>query len=330
MTIDTGGGAYIAGNVDTGGGDFTGRDQVSEPTRAQEKETAPAPAREQVRKQESKPEEPKPVHKAPATLLPRQPFEPEMVEVPEGEFWMGSSDDDKDAGSDEKPRHKVWLDAYRIGRSPVTVAQFRAFVESNHYRTTAEAAGDDYTWRTPGGKGSNLSGKNDHPVTCVSWEDAQAYCRWLSEATGRQYALPTEAQWEKAARGTYGRIYAWGDTVPTKENGLCNTDGWYGGTTPVGQFSPQGDSPYGCADMCGNAWEWCADWYGAEFYKASPPRGPTGPADGKWRVLRGGSWYFHLRGLARCATRNWDVPDYFSDNVGFRLVSPGIFLDAGR
>jgi formylglycine-generating enzyme required for sulfatase activity len=317
VNINTGGGAYIAGNVETGGGDFTGRDQVSEQTRAQASEPAP----EQVRK----PEEPKPVQKAPAVLRPRQLFEPEMVEVPEGEFWMGSGDEDKNTRDAEKPRHKVWLDAYQIGRYPVTAAQFSEFVEKSRCRTTAEERGGNHTWRTPRGKGSDLSGRDDHPVTCVSWEDAQVYCRWLSEATGRRYALPSEAQWEKAARGTDGQIYAWGDTVSTKENRLCNAGRWYGGTTPVGQFSPAGDSPYGCADMCGNVWEWCADWYSEVYYRDSPARNPAGPADGEMRVLRGGSWN-SLRWYARCADRLRYVPDFFSDVVGFRLVSPGIFL----
>lgn len=264
-----------------------------------------------------------------SVILPRQPFEPEMVPIPAGEFWMGSRDVDKDADTYERPRHKVWLNAYSIGRYPVTVAQFRVFIERSAYKTTAEMQGDNYTWRTPRGKNSNIDSKEQHPVTCVSREDAQVYCQWLSEITGRRYGLPTEAQWEKAARGKDERIYAWGNTLPTKENKLCNIQRWFNDTTPVGQFSPAGDSPYGCADITGNVWEWCEDWYGESYYGVSPRRNPTGPASGTHRVVRGGSWPLGLRDN-RCAQRADGDQDNFDSYVGFRVVSPDILLGFNR
>ena len=153
-----------------------------------------------------------------------------------------------------------------------------------------------------------------------------AYCKWLSETSKKDYRLPTEAEWEKAARGEDGRIWPWGNEFDAKNANTAEAN--IRGTSPVGQFSPQGDSPYGCADMIGNVWEWCADWFNDEEYKnrETGVKDPQGPQNGNARVVRGGSFY-NNRGYARCADRSGYYPVYFNDNSGFRVVvSPIIYL----
>ena len=225
--------------------------------------------------------------------------EMELCLVGAGEFLMGSTDDDEDAYVSEKPQHRVCLDSYYLGRYPVTVSQFRAFVEASGYRP----------WSSDG-----LGRPEDHPVVWVSWDEAVAYCKWAG------LRLPTEAEWEYAARGPDAWAYPWGDEWDARQ---CNT--WEGrrrGTTPVGKYSPGGDSPYGCADMAGNVWEWCADWYGEDYYACSPSRNPQGPGPGDGRVLRGGSCH-NYRNWARCAYRYWYGPDNHYVHFGFRCcVSP--------
>lgn len=165
------------------------------------------------------------------------------------------------------------------------------------------------------------AGKADHPVVWVSWQDAADYCRWLSSVTRTHYALPTEAQWEKAARGADGRKYPWGNEWDARR---CNTsEGKKMGTTPVGAYSPAGDSPCGVADMAGNVWEWCADWWSADEYKrraGGEVKDPTGPQKGDYRVLRGGAWNNKAIN-ARAACRNRNNLDNANDNVGFRVVA---------
>ena len=225
--------------------------------------------------------------------------------VPAGEFLMGSADSDKDAGGDEKPQHRVYLDAYYIGRYPVTNKQYARLIQDTGYKTPED-------W-------DEKQTKESYPVVNVSWHDAQAYCEWAG------LRLPTEAEWEKAAswdaKAGRKRLYPWGDKW---DAGQCNTsEGGKGGTTPVGAYSPAGDSPYGCADMAGNVWEWVADWYGEGYYKVSPGRNPLGPDSGDSRVLRGGSWYV-TRYRARSAYRSRNYPDVF-DYWGFRCCLPFTF-----
>jgi formylglycine-generating enzyme required for sulfatase activity len=230
-----------------------------------------------------------------------------MVYVPQGNFQMGSDD-----GTDyEKPMHTVWLDAFWIDKTEVTNTQFEEFVRQSNYQTDAEVAGWSYVydmastkwlkvsganWRHPRGPSSNLDGLENHPVTYISWNDALAYCRWA----GRR--LPSEAEWEKAARGTDSRIYPWGNQRPDqyllnfadKNISLAwadkNMDDGYAFTSPVGNY-PQGVSPYGALDMAGNVWEWVNDWYDPNYYQQQTFwSNPAGPSVKSGRVLRGGSW----------------------------------------
>ncbi len=276
---------------------------------------------------------PAPVEKPPSkkrSPAPPAGYIPETVPVPAGYFWMGSQDSDTDAYENEKPYHEVYLDAYRIGKYPVTVAQFRVFVDQTGHLTDPEESCYEHTWRTPHGEGSDLRGKDQHPVTQVSWNDAKAYCDWLSRITNQRWGLPTEAQWERAARGVDGRKYPWGNAAPDKSR--CNTNLWFYDTTPVGQFSPLGDSPCGCADMAGNVWEWCADWYDGEYYQklTSRTRTPLGPAEGISRVVRGGSHDYKERN-ARCSYRFSYHPYNWDDDFGFRVaVLPSSTLNSER
>ena len=216
----------------------------------------------------------------------------EMVCVPAGPFLMG--DDDQY----DNPRRTVTLDIFWIYKTPVTVGQYRKFCQAVG-REMAPAP--SWGW------------KDDHPVVNVSWHDAKAYCDWAGAA------LPTEAQWEKAARGTDGRKYPWGnDWDPGRLQCSKKEGGDAGSTARVGSF-PAGASPYGCLDMAGNVWEWCADWYDAS-YRNSVNNNPQGPASGAPRVLRGGSRYFGSTEFFRGAYRGNLKPvdrNYFN---GFRAA----------
>jgi formylglycine-generating enzyme required for sulfatase activity len=218
-----------------------------------------------------------------------------LVHIPAGDFWMGS-----DGGpADEQPRHLVTLAEYWIDRYPVSNERFAAFVEASGYRAQG-------VWRDESGEG-----KQRHPVVRVTWDDACAYGEWCGQR------LPSEAQWEKAARGSDGRIFPWGNVW---DGNRCNVSGR--GTTAVGSY-PQGVSPYGCHDMAGNVGEWVADWYDAGYYAGSPAADPRGPTQGSRRVVRGGSWS-HDRHFARCAYRHGFAPVTRYFNLGFRVlcVSP--------
>ncbi len=243
----------------------------------------------------------------------REAFELQMVRIPAGEFLMGTREEDVDAITEkygierkfierEVPQRKVFVDEFEIGKYPVTNFEYQAFVQDTGHQPPRHWEGDQYP-----------EGLGDHPVVNVSWHDAVAYCEWLSEKTGHPYRLPTEAEWEKAARGADGRQFPWGDEW---DESRCNTaEGGPGTTTPVGQYSPDGDSPYKVADMAGNVWEWCADWF--EFYPGSSfPNKDHGVA---FRMLRSGSWHLK-RVYARCTARLRDYPDNRNDVVGFRCA----------
>jgi len=239
----------------------------------------------------------------PSRLSVAAPIKLELLRIPAGSFWMGSHvKRDRAAQMNEMPRHRVRLPDYYIARYPVTNHQYAFF---------AQATQRDF--KMP-------AGKEDHPVVNVSWNDAVAFCAWLSQTTGLNFGLPTEAEWEKAARGTDGRVYPWGDEFDAKR--LNSRESNVQDTTPVGWYSPDGDSPYGVADMCGNAWEWCADWYDEEEYlrrAGTRVSDPQGPAQGIMRVLRGGAFDFNKDGV-RCGYRAANFPHERSYDYGFRLV----------
>jgi formylglycine-generating enzyme required for sulfatase activity len=235
----------------------------------------------------------------------------EMILIPAGEFLMGTSDEQikellrqfpswkREWFANERPQHRVYLDDFYIDKYPVTNAQFEQFVKATGYK----AEGD---WRR-----YYTKGKEKHPVVCVSWNAASAYCKWAGKR------LPTEAEWEKAARGADGRIWPWGNAW---DKSKCNSsDGGSGTTTPVGSY-PTGASPYGVMDMAGNVLEWCADLYDEKYYTSAPDRNPQGPSSGTYRVLRGGSWYGDPDG-ARAATRYRNTRVFWGDGGGFRGVA---------
>ena len=260
----------------------------------------------------------------------RLTFEPQLVQVPAATFPMGSSDEEiawlleheewakewqeKGWFEREQPQHQVTLGPFQIGRYPVTNLEYQAFVRETSHDPPRHWEGEQYP-----------EGKADHPVVYVSWHDAMAYCQWLKEKTGQNYRLPTEAEWERAAawdgEKSVKRRYAWGDEWDPKR---CNTrEAGPGNTTPVGQYSPAGDSPCGASDMIGNVWEWCSSLYAS--YRYSADDGRERPEASGARVMRGGSWNYH-RDDARCAVRGRNPPDNWNHYSGFRVVvSPILF-----
>ena len=280
-----------------------------------------------------------------------------LVCVPAGEFLMGSTASEVDEAlalcqkyydncdrswsTVELPQHRVDLDAFWMDQTEVTNAKFAQFVAETNHQTEAEKRGTSSAWtgsewhdisgadwRHPHGPETSIDGLAEHPVVQISWEDAKAYCQWA------QRQLPSEAQWEKAARGTDGRSYPWGNETPT-DNLVNYADGnlnvyWadkdvndgYETTAPVGSY-PSGASPYGALDMAGNAWEWVNDWYDSNYYSISAESNPTGPPSGDSRVQRGGSWHHHWLGM-RTSMRVYNYPDRCTDYFGFRCgVFPG-------
>jgi formylglycine-generating enzyme required for sulfatase activity len=288
------------------------------------------------------------------------PFEPEMVFVPAGPFWMGTDRRRLEAAGvewqdrvkrkvsypllilpdrleRETPYHQVTLPDYWIGKYPVTNREYQAFIEDGGYQTRAywtEAEWErkgDRTQPEPEPKGWGKKSEDPQlPVVWVIWYEAMAYCRWLSEVTGKQYRLPCEAEWEKAARGMDGRIWPWGDEW---DPGKCNTfEKAPHTTTPVGSYSPQGDSPYGCADMAGNVWEWTSSLLKDYPYRADDGREALDASS--YRVLRGGSFRSKAR-YARCAYREDYRPWALSNPldwsyIGFRVVVAAPFSRPAR
>ncbi len=216
----------------------------------------------------------------------------EMVLVPAGEFWMGT-----DNMGAESPRHRVHLDAYYIDKVPVTNALYERFI-----RATSRQDPSDWS-------NTNFNGPTQ-PVVGVSWHDADAYCKWAGKR------LPTEAEWEKAARGTDGRKYPWGDQWdPSHAN---SAESKLGKTTPVGSYL-SGASPHGALDMAGNVWQWVDDWYDKDYYQRSLERNPRGPEFGTARVLRGGAWFSFPLAL-RSSSRLDYTPGHRGVSLGFRCA----------
>lgn len=268
---------------------------------------------------------------------------------------MGDSSGDANRGDGETPQRRVTLAGFSIDATSVTNEAFAAFVDETGYVTEAESFGFSAVfhllvtgpesdvvgvapgtpwwigvrgadWRRPGGQGSSLDGRSDHPVVHVSWNDAQAYCAWAERR------LPTEAEWEYAARGGLDRAkYPWGDAEvddPTWRANIwqgtfprTNTleDG-YLDTAPVRTYASNG---YGLWQMVGNVWEWCADWYSPTTYDSGPAENPVGPDRGTTRVMRGGSYLCHISycNRYRNSARSQNTPDSSMGNAGFRTVA---------
>ena len=255
----------------------------------------------------------------------------QMLPIPRGTLLMGS-----DQGTpDERPVHRVTISAFSIERFEVTNAEFTAFVGSTGYVTDPERAGVGWDWdgewrkvrgadwRHPQGLGSSLDGLDHHPVVQVSWRDANAYCRW------RGARLPTEAEWERAARGDGGRTYPWGDEAPRDgmryrasygSDACCRADAGDGYlvTAPVGSF-PSGQSPFGVYDLAGNVWEWVDDSFDPEFYRHSPAVDPVNRTPAGRKVIRGGGWGNNPWGL-RSTLRHANAPDLGLSMAGFRCA----------
>ncbi|MGD2251979.1 MAG: SUMF1/EgtB/PvdO family nonheme iron enzyme [Anaerolineales bacterium] len=238
-----------------------------------------------------------------------------QVYVPEGTFLMGSSGDSM-AKPDENPQHEVYLDAFWIDQWEVTNEMFAAFLNG----PAGNQLEDGVTWLDANGRYVRIHehngtwepdpGYESHPVADVTWYGARAYCEWA----GRR--LPTEAEWEKAARYNDARVFPWGDSYPTCS--VANINGCEESTREVGSY-PEGASPYGAFDMTGNLWEWVLDWYGEDYYANSPDRNPSGPADGTQRVVRGSSWN-ELTRSGRSANRGKIEPVSSLGSVGFRCA----------
>ncbi|MBI4727614.1 SUMF1/EgtB/PvdO family nonheme iron enzyme [candidate division TA06 bacterium] len=249
----------------------------------------------------------------------------EWISIPAGNFKMGSLPGDPYAQTDELPQHTVYLDAFQISKYEITNGQYKVFLDAGGYSNSAYWTADGWNWRTTNSitepywwsTGNYNSGTAfpNHPVMGVSWYEAYAFCNWAGGS------LPTEAQWEKAARGTDSTNYwPWGSAWDASK---CNSyenvsPDTFTYSSPVGFFSA-GQSPYGVYDMAGNVLEWVNDWYQSDYYSVSPASNPTGPTTGTYRVLRGGSFYVS-DGNCRVAYRTVYAPDNRYLSIGFRLV----------
>ncbi|TGN99764.1 hypothetical protein PN36_33630 [Candidatus Thiomargarita nelsonii] len=249
---------------------------------------------------------------------------PEMVIIPAGRFRMGDVQGTGD--DDEKPVHEVSVKSFAMGRYPVTVGEFRQFVEATGYQTEAEK-GDgawvwkdndynevkDANWRNP-----YFSQDNKHPVVCVSWNDAMVYVKWLSEQTGKQYRLPTEAEWEYAARGGTETDYWWGNEIGNNRANCYDSGSQWSNksTSPVGSFEP---NPFGLYDTAGNVWEWTASEYEDKYRGKELLCIEKNHSESIRLSLRGGSWSYDTTGM-RSAYRFDRRPTIRNVDVGFRLA----------
>jgi formylglycine-generating enzyme required for sulfatase activity len=257
-----------------------------------------------------------------------QTLSPNLARIPAGEFLMGAAD----AEDDERPVHRVYVGEFFIGRFPVTDDEYQKFVQATGYpppvvrdlplialgerEASFREGAAPYAWeheRPPAGHGS-------HPVVLVRYDDALAYCDWLSQTIARVVRLPTEAEWEKAARaGADGLRYPWGNDIDaSRGNFLADPPTRpQRGTRPTGTYAP---NAFGLYDVCGNVWEWVSDWYGADYYGLGDNRDPRGPQTGNMRLVRGGSWLNDDVTMLRCAYRHKLPPDTYAYSVGFRIV----------
>jgi formylglycine-generating enzyme required for sulfatase activity len=225
-------------------------------------------------------------------------IEPLRVLIPAGWLSMGS-----DTGqSVEGPVHRVWVDSFAMATTQVTVAEYARFLDATERNPPPYWA--DPNFSRPG-----------QPVVAVSWFDATSYCAWLSAITGSQYRLPTEAEWERAARGgVEGTLFPWGNDPP--ESRPAYHTRWKTGPEPVGQSQP---NAYGLFEMCENVHEWCSDWFGPDYYAVSPDRNPQGPDEGQRKASRGGSWRHQIK-ISRCSARSSIPPEFQYADYGFRVA----------
>ena len=223
-------------------------------------------------------------------------IQPDLIHIPAGDFSMGSDQH----GANEAPVHTVWVDAFALAKYPVTKREYALFVAATDYPPPI-------FWHEPPFQ------HPEQPVVGPSWNDAIAYCAWLSAMSDKTYRLPTEAEREKAARGGLEESdFPWGDDLPQDHKGGRDTP-----LDPVGSDGPNG---YDLYDMSAGVHEWCADYYDKSYYAVSPERNPQGPSSGKRRAARGGSWRHEVR-FSRCAARSSLAPDKQFSDFGFRLAS---------
>jgi sulfatase modifying factor 1 len=225
-------------------------------------------------------------------------IEPLPIQIAAGWFYMGS-----DSGQEvEGPVHRVWVDSFAMAATQVTVAEYARFLDATGRKPPP--VWDDVNFSHP-----------QQPVTAVSWFDAVAYCSWLSTVSGSHYRLPTEAEWERAARGGVdGKMFPWGDDPPVSRANYETR--WKTGPEPVKQSEPNG---YGLFEMCENVHEWCSDWFQADYYRVSPDRNPQGPAESSRKASRGGSWRHQIK-ISRCSARSSIPPEFQYADYGFRVV----------
>jgi len=293
----------------------------------------------------------------PNELIPRETNASiqNMIKLPGGNFLMGTNDKEGFPHDGEGPVREVTLDSFYIEATTVTNQRFAEFINATSYKTDAEKFGwsfvfyellprelrqsdlqkssqapwwcavENAKWNQPEGENSNIKERMDHPIVHVSWNDAIAYCRWAGKR------LPTEAEWEYAARGgLVQKKFPWGDELMPDGEHRCNI--WQGifphintmedgylGTAPVKSFFPNG---FGLYNMAGNVWEWCTDWFSRDFHKTAPVINPKGPADGEAKVIRGGSFLCHESycNRYRVAARSSNTVDSSASNMGFRCV----------
>jgi formylglycine-generating enzyme required for sulfatase activity len=232
-------------------------------------------------------------------------IEPQMVRIPEGWFLMGS--EAGQGGQDnERPVHRVWIERFEMAACQVTNAEYAKFLAATNHRKPLD-------WDDP-----NFS-HPEQPVVAPSWFDAVAYCDWLSAQSGRQtgkrYRLPTEAEWERAARGgAEQKLYPWGDEPLESLTNYASR--WKRSPERVGLTEK---NAYGLFDIGANVHEWCLDWFDSDYYSVSPERNPQGPAEGKRRASRGGSWRHQMK-VSRCAARSSIPPEFQYADYGFRIV----------
>jgi formylglycine-generating enzyme required for sulfatase activity len=238
------------------------------------------------------------VTQAPIADQPNTPHQPELALIPAGWFLMGS----KQGQENEQPVHRVWVDDFYLATCQVTNFEYGLFLGGTG--NTAPPFWNDPNFNHP-----------EQPVVAVSWFEALRYCEWLSSLTGRNYRLPTEAEWERACRGDVdGKLYPWGDAPPQSRPHYDKL--WITGPEPVRRSQP---NQFGLYEMCENVHEWCSDWFAADYYANSPARNPQGPETGIRRSSRGGSWRHHVK-ISRCSARSSIPPEFQYADYGFRLA----------